>query len=382
MKKLFNLIILVTTSLLLLSCEKEKYPGAYPYDDIVFYNEAGIYENTVTEKDSVLVIYEPSKYWDKNLYPMTLWVDNEEIATISQSGYLTGKKEGTVTIYAKVMSVNGELEDSIKYTVNDYLKEFIRSNNDYLKYLGVDKNNDDSITTTEFQETEVISKFIGSDFLFEIAPYMPKLREVEINADTSSRTLDLSGLKIEILSINDSCEKYTQIHDEYYYNEYKSYFLKELILNKEIKTLAIVFLPGIKTLDLREYTNLKYIIRPSIASNHNWVNMDIIIPKEIETIDFYRTKLIANDVYPNLEKMKLRYQEPIQPRIKLSKQQFPKLKQLHLENHINYIDISSYESSDLDYVYALADTIVLSESMHNKDFFNRNYIIADEFIIK
>ena len=42
MKKLVNYILVVTTSLLLLSCEKEKYPGAYPYDDIVFYIENGL----------------------------------------------------------------------------------------------------------------------------------------------------------------------------------------------------------------------------------------------------------------------------------------------------------------------------------------------------
>ena len=84
---------------------------------------------------------------------MQLWVDNEEIATISPSGYLTGKKEGTVTIYARVMSINGELEDSIKYTVKDYLKELIKSNHYYLRTLGFDRNNDKAVSVSEVQDT-------------------------------------------------------------------------------------------------------------------------------------------------------------------------------------------------------------------------------------
>ena len=143
MKKLFNLILLVTTSLLLLSCEKEKYPGAYPYDDVIFYNEYEPYEKAVTEKDSIPIVYLNINGWNQELYPIELWVDNEEIATINQSCYLIGKKEGTVTVYAKVMGVNGLLEDSIKYTVKDYLKELIKENHYHLRELGFDRNIDE-----------------------------------------------------------------------------------------------------------------------------------------------------------------------------------------------------------------------------------------------
>ena len=122
MKKLFNLFLFVVTSLLLLSCEKEpEYPGAYPFDHVVFYGDT-----LITEGDSARVLFLDYNNWNQDLYPMQLWVDNEEIATISSSVYLTAKKEGIVTIHAKVMSIYGEIESRIHYTVRDFLKEYIK----------------------------------------------------------------------------------------------------------------------------------------------------------------------------------------------------------------------------------------------------------------
>ena len=118
MKKLVNYILVVTTSLLLLSCEKEKYPGAYPYDEITFY-----YDCTVGYGQTKKIIHTDINGWDKEKYPMTFWVDNEEVASISQDGYITGKKNvGIVTVYAKVMSTHGMIEGSVKYRINDVLK--------------------------------------------------------------------------------------------------------------------------------------------------------------------------------------------------------------------------------------------------------------------
>ena len=201
MKKLFYLFLLVVTSLLLLSCEKEeKYPGAYPFDHVVFYGE-----NLITEKDSARVLFLDYNNWNQDLYPMQLWVDNEEIATISSSGYLTAKKEGTVTIHAKVMSIYGEIESSIKYTVRDFLKEYIKGHQNTLKNLGLDKDNDGSVTVSDIKQAEKISEFIDSDMLLVLAPYMPNLKEVSVYADTTSRTLDLSMLKLKKVSITDRC---------------------------------------------------------------------------------------------------------------------------------------------------------------------------------
>ena len=206
MKKLFNLFLFVVTSLLLLSCEKEeKYPGAYPFDHVVFYGDT-----LITEGDSARVLFLDYNNWNQDLYPMQLWVDNEEIATISSSGYLTAKKEGTVTIHAKVMSIYGEIESRIKYKVRDFLKEYIKGHQNTLKNLGLDKDNDGSVTVSDIKQAEVISEFIDSDMLLALAPYMPNLKEVSVYADTTSRTLDLSMLKLRKLDIHDKCILYAR----------------------------------------------------------------------------------------------------------------------------------------------------------------------------
>ena len=62
MKKLFNLFLFVVTSLLLLSCEKEeKYPGAYPFDHVVFYGDT-----LITEGDSARVLFLDYNNWNQD----------------------------------------------------------------------------------------------------------------------------------------------------------------------------------------------------------------------------------------------------------------------------------------------------------------------------
>ena len=393
MKKLVNYILVVTTSLLLLSCEKEKYPGAYPYDDIILYNEAGIYENTVTEKDSVLVIYEPSKYWDKDLYPMTLWVDNEEIATISQSGYLTGKKEGTVTVYARVMSINGEIEDSIKYSVKDYLKELIKANYYYLDFIDLDRNKDENIIVSELQQTDSINQFIDSDILLLFAPYMPNLKAVRVNADTTSRILDLSNYKFKQLAIQDYCFEYalseanTYYLDKWYFNKYKNIFLKELKLNNAIEHLTIWYLPGIKTLDLRQYTNLKTVIR-RIATYHDseWYELELILPENIENVSLFQTEINFDNAYPNLKKLVYNFRGYAdiskRKRIVLNKKQLPNLKIIDARQGIRNLDISTFQASEIDTAYITTDTIFISQSMYDARYSSGKTIYAEHYIIK
>lgn len=386
MKKLVNLILLVSTSLLLLSCEKDLYPGAYPYDNIVFLNKLEfLYENTVTEKDSILVVYEPTKYWNKDLYPMTLWVDNEEIATISQSGYLTGKKEGTVTIYAKVMSVNGEIKDSIKYTVKDYLKELITSNYYHLKELGFDKNNDGDITISEVQDTEVISKFIDSDILLLLAPYMPKLKEVKIGSDTAYKTLDLTSYNYKKVTIHDEImSKSTLVPRDENYDQYKKFFLKEFTLNNSLEHLEIYGIPGVRLLDLRQYTNLKVLTRPyDYRVSTIWLDLQVILPKNIEEVNLMKTQIIFDDIYYNLKKIRLRYHvEDDNTITEINKKYVPNLKNLHITTSTNHIDISSFQAEDLDSVYVTVDTISISQSMYESRYSSGKTIFALHYIIK
>jgi hypothetical protein len=393
MKKLFNLILLVTTSLLFLSCEKEKYPGAYPYDEIVFYNEYELYKNTVTERDSISVVFLKIERWNQELYPMELWVDNEEIATISSTGYLTGKKEGTVTIYARVMGTHGVLEDSIKYRVKDFFKEYIKRNKDYLKYLGIDRNNDNGISPAEVKETEVITKFINSNFLLTIAPYMPNLKEVRVNADTTSRILDLSNYKFKQLAIQDYCFEYalseanTYYLDKWYFNKYKNIFLKELKLNNAIEHLTIWYLPGIKTLDLRQYTNLKTVIR-KIATYHDseWYELELILPENIENVSLFQTEINLDYTYPNLKKLVYNFQGYADiskhKRIVLNKKQLPNLKIIDVRQGIRNLDISTFQASEIDTAYITTDTIFISQSMYDERYSSGKTIYAEHYIIK
>ena len=393
MKKLFNLFLFVVTSLLLLSCEKEeKYHGAYPFDHVVFYGDT-----LITEKDSARVLFLDYNNWNQDLYPMQLWVDNEEIATISSSGYLTAKKEGTVTIHAKVMSIYGEIESSIKYTVRDFLKEYIKGHQNTLKNLGLDKDNDGSVTVSDIKQAEVISEFIDSDMLLALAPYMPNLKEVSVYADTTSRTLDLSMLKLRKLDIHDKCILYARDetlgldyssgtdHRKLDYEKYKEIFLNKLILdNTHLEELGIGILPGFHTMDLTPYINLKSISRIGYTTP-SWSSINIDLPINIEEIYIRDANIIINNPCYKLKKITLSNCLPIE----IKKENTPNLEELIYEHSswkYPYIrrtsfDISTFDETDLERIEfsVHVDTLYISESLYNKKF---GIVAWSKYIIK
>lgn len=393
MKKLVNLILLVATSLLLLSCEKENISGAYPYDRIIFYNENDSTMRVVVENDSMRITSLTAfSKWDQSLYPMEFWVDDEEISSIGSNGYLKGKKEGKVTVYAKVMSTYGELEDSITYKVKGLITKFIEEYPYTLKGWGVDRNKDGIITVTEVHETEILKGYIGSDWLVEIAEYMPKLKELEVSADTTSRTLDLSTYKFTKLTIHDYCFEYALDESEAFYlyncdiNRYKNFFLKELILNNAIEHLTIWHIPGIKSLNLQQYTNLKTFTRKTNSRcDSEWYDLELILPESIENVQLFNTEINFNYIYPKLNKLVYNFQGYADiskhKTIELNKKQIPNLKIIDARKGIRYLDISSFEFSDIDSLYAIADTIIMSKSMYEKKYVHL-YLYAEHYIIK
>ena len=383
MKKLFYLFLFVVTSLLLLSCEKEpEYPGAYPFDHVVFYGDT-----LITEGDSARVLFLDYNNWNKDLYPMQLWVDNEEIATISQSGYLTGKKEGTVTIHAKVMSIYGEIESSIKYTVRDFLKEYIKGHQYYLKQLGFDRNNDGTITVSEVQEIENISGYyyINSNLLINLAPFMPKLKEVKIESDTAIRNLDLSSYNYKKVTIHDKIMSIPSlVPRNENYDQYEKFFLKEFTFSNSLEHLEIYGIPGIRLLDLRQYTNLKKLIRPyDYRVNTIWLDLQVMLPKNIEEVNLIKTKIIFDDIYYNLKKIRLRYHVEDENTItEINKKYVPNLRNLHITTSTNHIDISSFQAEDLDSLFISTDTIYVSQSMYEGRYSSGKDIRALHYIIK
>lgn len=393
MKKLLNLILFVVTSLLLLSCEKEKekIEGAYPYDEVVFLYKVEPEKRRIVERDSILVFDStPFRNWNTDLYPITFWVDNEEIATISPSGYLKGKKEGTVTVYAKVMSVYGLIESSIKYDVKDFLKDFTKRFPYALKDWGFDLNNDDTVTIAELQMAEKHNSYISSDDFFALAQYLPNLKEINIRVDTSSRVLDLSAYEFKQVRIHDRCYEYAKDYgvvfpENYQIDNFQKHFLTDIILNHSIETLLVSSIPGIKTLDLQQYTNLKTFKRLELHGDNDWVELEVLLPKSIINVDVYRADLIINDILPNLENLRydLTGYEDVNKRkvIELNKKLLPNLNIIKTLLGIRYLDISSYEANDLDSIYVFADTLCLSESMWLTN--NRAHdFAAFEYIIK
>ena len=193
MKKLLNLILLVTTSLLLLSCEKEKYPGAYPFNDIIFFYTV----NYIPIKQNTKII--ELSGWNRELYPMELWVDNEEIATISDDGYLIGKKEGTVTVYAKVTGTHRILEKSNKYIIGEELTYLSSIELEELFNLGIDVDKDNKITSRDIENITSFKYPITDHLLFRISPYIEQLDSLDLIV--YNQTLDLSDIKIKKLRI-------------------------------------------------------------------------------------------------------------------------------------------------------------------------------------
>ena len=370
MKKLFNLILFVVTSLLFLSCEKEaEYPGAYPFNRVMFYDES-----TVSKKDSTRVLFLDYTNWDKKLYPMTLWVDNENIATINSSGYLTGKELGVVTIYAEVMGVNGPLKDSVKYTVEDILTDLTSDDIYTLKGCGVDKNNDNKISATELENTT--SLYVGkinSNLLFKLERYFINLEEANVIADTTSKTLDLSMFKLKKIQICDMCYDYASNNpccirpDDEEYEEFKSHFITEIKLNNAVEYLSIISLPGIKTIDLRQYTNLKEVYRPELRGTTPWRTINIILPKEVEVADLYMAEIVGEESYSKLNKLIYNFAEYYEHSknkyVEINKSKFPNLREIVTTSGVRTIDISTYAATDLDYIWINVDSAYVSSSI-------------------
>lgn len=394
MKKLLNLILFVVTSLLLLSCEKEidKIEGAYPYDEVVFLYKVEPEKRRILERDSILVFDStPFRNWNTDLYPITFWVDNEEIATISPSGYLKGKKEGTVTVYAKVMSVYGLIESSIKYDVKDFLKDFTKRFPYALKDWGFDLNNDDTVTVAELQMAEKHNSYISSDNFFALAQYLPNLKEINIRVDTSSRVLDLSAYEFKQVRIHDWCYEYAKrdsvaYPEKHQIDKYKEHFLTDIILNNSVETVIVSGIPGIKTLDLRQYTNLKTFKRLELYGDDEWVDLNILLPLSIKEVDSYRANLIINDILPNLEKFKYDltgYVDINKKKVlELNKELLPNLRTFRSEIGIRHLDISAYEATDIDSLFVVVDTLTLSKSIRESIIINSYKIFTNKYIIK
>ena len=391
MKKLLNLILLVTTSLLFHSCEKEidKIEGAYPYNEVVFLHKVEPEKRRIIERDSILVFnFNAFKSWDSKLYPMTFWVDNEEIATISPTGYLTGKKEGTVTVYAKVMSVYGPIESSIKYSVKDFLKNYNSMHPYFLKDLGFDLNNDDTVTVAELQMAEKHNNYIMSSDFFELAQYLPNLKEITLGVDTDLGTLDLSAYEFKKVKIHDWFYEYSTYPyiDSVKASTCKQPFFTDIILNNSIESLIIYAIPGIKLLDLRQYTNLKTFQRLELYGNYDLVEFKLILPESIEKAILFDSEIIAKDVLPNLKSLTYDFRFYIDNSkhkpISLNKELFPNLRNIKSEQGIRFFDISSFTATDLDSIYVKVDTICMSESMWQLEKIKGNLIGAYEYIIK
>ncbi len=375
MKKLFNLFLFVVTSLLLLSCEKEKYPGAYPYDEITFY-----YDCTVGYGRTKKVIYTDIEGWDKEKYPMTFWVDNEEVASISQDGYITGKKlKGDLIVHAKVMSTRGMIEGSVRYNINDILSGDELS---LLFNLGLDV--DINVQTCAEDIAEELAKIKSIIFTIDrmadttfnkISPYIKSLDTLQIT--TYNKSLDLSDVKIKHLIITDGRfrwnNKYPISLDSLEnVNTYQTYIephvLTELNINKALEELTFCALPGFPTLDLREFNSLKKINREYL---YEWflIPCNIIPPTSTEYINILGANIIFENVYTSLHTFKFTC-----PQVKhtiLSKNHMPNLKEIQYDfteskNWFISLDISDYEFSDLDYIDIDAvDKIILSNSIYN-----------------
>ena len=389
MKKLVNYILVVTTSLLLLSCEKEKYPGAYPYDEITFY-----YDCTVGYGQTKKIIHTDINGWDKKKYPMTFWVDNEEVASITQDGYITGKKNvGTVTVYAKVMSIHGLIEGSVTYKINDNLKlyELI-----ILENLGIIVDVDSPTTAEELANQlakikNITSTYIPDTIFHKISPYLGKLDTVKIAA--YSQSLDLEYIKIKHLILKDANFEWYGKYPTYHYtdsiannntyNEYiKPYVLKNLKINKALEELTFEALPELSPLDLREFKSLKRINRLHILE---WwlVPCDIIPPTSIEYINNNGANIIFTDVYNSLHTYN--FSCPKMNHTVISKKHLPNLRNLLYKKFESFgeisIDISDYDIEDFNSIKInYVDTLFLSKSVYEnkpKDIQAYRYVVID-----
>jgi hypothetical protein len=376
MKKtiLYFLGIAITT-LLCCSCE-DNSTGKYPADNIRF-----LVGDEVSIKHPTQVIYTTSwSGWNPELYPMELWVEETEMASVDNQGYVTGHKLGTFTLHAKVMGKHGWVEGSKQFTVSDVLSQISISGINYFRRLGVDTNNDSVISASELERIEVLEERIHSDFLLSLAQYLPNLKEVSVIADISpSRTLDLSMFKLRKLTIIDDC-----VWSDEEYEEVEPYFLTDLKLNNCIEHIVVNLMPGFPVMDLSNYTNLKTISREYNAPP-KWADMTFILPPNIELIDLRSAAILFNHVCPKLTTIRLTHCMPIT----IPKEKVPNLKNIIYKYDGSYpdtnkydttLDISSYEASDLDEVYIeWIDALYVSQSVKDKFF---KYADSNKIIIK
>lgn len=388
MKKLFNLILLVTASLLLLSCEKEKYPGAYPFDEVIFLSNSSVtYLQTAK-----MIDFDNVKGWNKEMYPMELWVDDEEIATISQDGYITGKKIGGVTVYARVMGLHGMIETSKKFKIGEEITHLTKEELSYLCDKGVDSNLDKVVTATELANLKSIYKkydYMPDTTFNKISPYIHYLDTLKII--TYNQSLDLEHIKIKHLIITDGGFKWRDnsypissdsIENE---NTYKTliepYVLKELKINKDLEELTFDALPHFTTLDLREFHSLKKINRNYI---YEWGlrQCNIIPPTSIEYINVVGVNVILEEIYKSLHTY--RFECPIIANTIISKDKVPNLKNLYFNfrasRHWETLDIRDFEITDFNSIYIKGiNVLVLRESVYESRF--KNTLVADKYEI-
>ena len=374
-KTIIYFLGIAITTLLCCGCE-DNSTGKYPADNIRF-----LVGDEVSIKHPTQVIYTTSwSGWNPELYPMELWVEETEIASVDNQGYVTGHKLGTFTLHAKVMGKHGWVEGSKQFIVSDVLSQLSINEIEYFRRMGVDVNNDSIISASELERIEVLEERIHSDFLLSLAQYLPNLKEVSVIADISpSRTLDLSMFKLRKLTIIDDC-----VWSDEEYEEVEPYFLTDLKLNNCIEHIVVNLMPGFPVMDLSNYTNLKTISREYNAPP-KWADMTFILPPNIELIDLRSAAILFNHVYPKLTTIKLTHCMPIT----ILKEKVPNLKNIIYQYDGRYpdtymydrtLDISSYEASDLDEVYIeWIDALYVSQSVKDKFF---KYADSNRIIVK
>ena len=140
-------------------------------------------------------------------------------------------------------------------------------------------------------------------------------------------------------------------------------------MNNAIEDLVIKSFPGIPTLDLRQYSNIKTIYRPYIKSAKIWRAMNIILPTSVESVDLYDTEIVGNEICTNLNKMTYNFQGYGDVRknkyVEINKSKFPNLREIVSYQGVRTIDISSYAATDIDYVWVDVDTVYVSPSMYD-----------------
>ena len=108
-----------------------------------------------------------------------------------------------------------------------------------------------------------------------------------------------------------------------------------------------------------------------------------MLPKNIEEVKLIKTKIIFDDIYYNLKKIRLRYHVEDENTItEINKKYVPNLRNLHITTSTNHIDISSFQAEDIDSLFISTDTIYVSQSMYEGRYSSGKDIRALHYIIK